>query len=150
MRFAGGVSRISDWRRQADLGSDNAPTRVTRVSPWVLGAVLVLCGVTAVVLVVHLVRDRAAEDGMFVLLGLTELVLLGQLVAGCIALGNTERDVDGTLFVSYLVGTALALPIGAFWSLAERSRAGTAVVLLAVLTVAALEVRLDAIWAGAV
>ncbi|RHW25544.1 hypothetical protein D0Z08_18735 [Nocardioides immobilis] len=123
---------------------------MTRVSPWVLGAVLVLCGVTAVVLVVHLVRDRAAEDGMFVLLGLTELVLLGQLVAGCIALGSTERDVEGTLFVSYLVGTALALPIGAFWSLAERSRAGTAVVLLAVLTVAALEVRLDAIWAGAV
>jgi hypothetical protein len=124
-------------------------TRLSAVSPWVLGAVLVLCGITAIVLVVHLIRDRAAEDGMFVLLGVTELVLLGQLVGGCIALGNTERDVEGTLFVSYLVGVALALPIGAFWSLAERTRAGTAVVLLAVLTVAALEVRLDAIWAGA-
>ncbi|MDZ5620307.1 hypothetical protein [Nocardioides bizhenqiangii] len=119
------------------------------MSPWVLGAVLVLCGITVIVLVVHLVRDRAAEDSMFVLLGVTELVLLGQLVAGCVALANTERDVDGTLFVSYLVGVALALPIGAFWSLAERTRAGTAVVLLAVLTVVALEVRLDAIWAGA-
>ena len=119
------------------------------MSSWVVGTVLVLCGLTTILLVVHLIRDRAAEDGMFVLLGITELVLLGQLVAGCIALGNTERDVDGTLFVSYLVGVALALPIGAFWSLAERTRAGTAVVLLAVLTVAALEVRLDAIWAGA-
>jgi hypothetical protein len=119
------------------------------VSSWVVGTVLVLCGLTTILLVVHLIRDRAAEDGMFVLLGITELVLLGQLVGGCIALGNTERDVDGTLFVSYLVGVALALPIGAFWSLAERTRAGTAVVLLAVLTVAALEVRLDAIWAGA-
>jgi hypothetical protein len=119
------------------------------VSSWVLGAVLVLCGLTTILLVVHLVRDRAAEDGMFVLLGVTELVLLGQLVGGCVALANTERDVDGPLFVSYLVGVALALPIGAFWSLAERTRAGTAVVLLAVLTVAALEVRLDAIWAGA-
>ena len=119
------------------------------MSPWVLGAVLVLCGLTTVVLVVHLVQDRAAEDGMFVLLGVTELVLLGQLVGGCVALNGTERDVDGTLFVSYLVGVALVLPIGAFWSLAERTRAGTAVVLLAVLTVAALEVRLDAIWAGA-
>lgn len=123
--------------------------RLSAVSPWVLGAVLVLCGITVLVLVVHLVRDRAAEDGMFVLLGITELVLLGQLVGGCIALGNTERDVEGTLFVSYLVGIALVLPIGAFWSLAERTRAGTAVVLLAVLTVAALEVRLDAIWSGA-
>ena len=119
------------------------------MSSWVVGTVLVLCGLTTILLVVHLIRDRAAEDGMFVLLGITELVLLAQLVGGCIALGNTERDVDGTLFVSYLVGVALALPIGAFWSLAERTRAGTAVVLLAVLTVAALEVRLDAIWAGA-
>lgn len=119
------------------------------MSPWVLGAVLVLCGLTTIVLVVHLIRDRAAADGMFVLLGVTELVLLGQLVAGCIALADTERDVEGTLFVSYLVGVALVLPIGAFWALAERTRAGTAVVLLAVLTVAALEVRLDAIWAGA-
>jgi hypothetical protein len=116
------------------------------VSPWVLGTVLVLCGITVIVLVVHLIRDRAAEDGMFVLLGVTELVLLGQLVGGCIALAN---EVEGTLFVSYLVGNALVLPIAAFWSLAERNRAGTAVVLLAVLTVAALEVRLDAIWAGA-
>lgn len=119
------------------------------MSSWVLGAVLVLCGLTTILLVVHLIRDRAAEDGMFVLLGVTELVLLGQLVGGCVALANTEGDVDGPLFVSYLVGVTLALPIGAFWSLAERTRAGTAVVLLAVLTVAALEVRLDAIWAGA-
>ncbi len=118
------------------------------MSSWVLGAVLALCGLTAIVLVVHLIRDRAAEDGMFVFLGVTELVLLGQLVGGCIALGGTERDVEGTLFVSYLVGIVLVLPIGAFWSLAERTRSGTAVVLLAVLTVAALEVRLDAIWAG--
>jgi hypothetical protein len=119
---------------------------LTAVSPWVLGAVLVLCGITVLLLLVHLVRDLAAQDGMFVLLGITELVLLGQLVAGCIALGSTERDVDGALFVSYLVGIVLVLPIGAFWSLAERNRAGTAVVLLAVLTVAALEVRLDGIW----
>ncbi len=41
------------------------------------------------------------------------------------------------------------LPIGAFWSLAERNRAGTAVLLLAILTVVGLELRLHAIWAGA-
>lgn len=129
-----------------------AGTRVTRlhaVSSWVLGVVLVLCGITSIVLVLQLVRDRAAEDGMFVLLAVTELVLIGQLVAGSIAIGNTERDVDGLTFVTYLVGVVLPLPIGAFWSLAERNRAGTFVVLIAVATVAALEVRLDAIWAGA-
>ncbi|KAA1417122.1 hypothetical protein F0U44_18310 [Nocardioides humilatus] len=117
---------------------------------WVLGAVLVLSGVAGILLVVHLIRDRVVEDGMFVLLGVIELVLIGQLVAGCVALAQTDRDVSGALFVSYLIGNLCALPIGAFWSLAERNRAGTAVLLLAVLTVAALEVRLDAIWAGAV
>lgn len=123
-------------------------TTLSAVSPWVYGAVLALSGITAVFLVVHLVRDRPAEDGIYLLLGVTEVVLLVQLVWGSIALGGTDRDVESTLFVSYLVGVALALPIGAFWSLAERTRAGTAVLLLAVLTVAALEVRLDAIWAG--
>ena len=39
--------------------------------------------------------------------------------------------------------------LGAFWSLAERSRAGTGVLLVAAFTVVALEVRLDAIWNGA-
>ena len=119
------------------------------MSPWVLGAVLVLCGIAGVVLLVHLARDRVADDGTYLLLGVAELVLVGQLVGGCIALGHTDRDVSGVLFVSYLAGNTLALPIGAFWSLAERNRAGTAVLLLAVLTVAALEVRLDAIWGGA-
>lgn len=118
------------------------------MSPWVLGAVLVLSGVAGILLLVHLARDQVAEDGMFLLLGVTELLLLGQLVGGCVALAHSDRDVSGALFLSYLVGVALALPIGAFWSLAERSRAGTAVLLLAVLTVMALEVRLDAIWAG--
>jgi hypothetical protein len=39
--------------------------------------------------------------------------------------------------------------VGAFWSLAERTRAGTGVLLVATFTVVAVELRLDAIWAGA-
>ncbi|KAA1429260.1 hypothetical protein [Nocardioides antri] len=119
------------------------------MNPWVYGVILVLCAVAAVLLLVHLVRDAPAEDGIYLVLGSAEVALLVQLVWGSVALADTSREVSGTLFVSYLVGVLLALPIGAFWSLAERNRAGTAVLLLAVLTVAALEVRLDAIWSGA-
>ena len=119
------------------------------MNPWVFGVILALCGIAALLAVVHLIRDRVAEDGMYLLLGIAELVLVAQLVAGCIALSGTERDVSGVLFVSYLVGVALALPVGAFWSLAERNRAGTAVLLLATLTVVGLELRLDGIWSGA-
>lgn len=114
-----------------------------------MGVVLVLNGVICVVLAVLLVRDEAAQDRTFALLAVAELVTVVQLVVGCVALGGTERDVDGVLFVSYLIGVVVTLPIGAFWSLAERTRAGTGVLLVAALTVAALEVRLDAIWGAA-
>jgi len=114
-----------------------------------MGAVLVLTAVAMLGMAVLLVKDEVAGDLMFGFLALVELVLLVQLVAGCVALAGTDREVSGVLFVSYLVGILLALPIGAGWSLVERSRSGTGVLLVAALTVVALEVRLDAIWAGA-
>ncbi|UMG92411.1 hypothetical protein [Nocardioides sp. TF02-7] len=116
------------------------------MSPWVYGAVLVLCAAAAVVLVVDLVRDRAAQDSHFVALAALELVVLVQLVAGSVALARTDRDVDGVTFVGYLVTVALVPVVGAFFSLAERSRVGTTILLLAVATVAGLEVRLWDVW----
>ncbi len=116
---------------------------------WVLGLVLVLSGLVTLGLAALLVKDEPSGDVMYGFLALVELVLLVQLVLGSIALATTSRDVEGLLFVSYLVGVLLALPIGAFWSLAERTRAGTGVLLVATFTVVALELRLDTIWAGA-
>lgn len=119
------------------------------MNPVVSGVILAVCAIAAVVALVHLARDRAVEDGMFVILGVLEVALLVQLVWGGVAFAGTDRDVSGVLFFAYLVGVCLAAPIGAFWSLAERSRGGTAVLLLAVVTVAALEARLWSIWHGA-
>jgi hypothetical protein len=119
------------------------------VTNWLEVLVYVIAGTAGVLAVVHLARNRPVEDGMFLLLGIAELLLLVQLVLGSIDLAHTDGDVSGTLFVSYLVGVTLVLPIGAFWSLAERTRAGTAVLLLAIVTVVALQLRLHSIWAGA-
>ena len=116
---------------------------------WLEVLVYVIAGTAGVLAVVHLARNRPVEDGMFLLLGIAELLLLVQLVLGSIDLAHTDRDVSGTLFVSYLVGVTLVLPIGAFWSLAERTRAGTGVLLVAVLTVVALQLRLETIWGAA-
>ncbi len=113
------------------------------------GLVLCLTLVVAAVCLWLIFRDQPAEDRTYALLGVVEAVLLVQLVVGAIALSRTTDDVSGVLFVSYLIGVVLALPVGAFWSLAERTRAGTAVLLLAALTVAGLEVRLESIWGGA-
>ena len=112
------------------------------------GALLALAGVACVVVGVLLARDRSAGDKTFVLLAVVEVAVLVQLVYGVVALTQTDRDVPGVLFVSYLVGNLFALPIGAFWSLAERSRSGTGVLLVATFTVIALQVRLGAIWGG--
>lgn len=116
---------------------------------WLEVLVYVTAGTAAVIAIVHLARDRPAEDGMYVLLAVVDVALLVQLVVGAVRLSDTARDVSGVLFVSYLVGIVLVLPIGTFWSLAERTRAGTAVLLLAILTVLALELRLHTIWGGA-
>jgi hypothetical protein len=118
------------------------------VTPWLYGVILAMCLLAAIFCVVLLIRDRPASDPMFVVLGVLEALLVVQLVWGSVALVLTDDDVSGGLFVGYLVGVAVAPVLGAFWSLAERSRAGTAVLLLAVATVAALEVRLDAIWSA--
>jgi hypothetical protein len=118
------------------------------VTDWLTATVLVVAAVAAVLVAVLLVRDEPAQDRTFAVLGVVELVVLVQLGYGVVALAGTDRDVSGVLFVSYLVGNLLALPIGVFWSLAERTRSGTAVMLVAILTVMALQLRLETIWSG--
>lgn len=118
------------------------------MTDWLTVSVIALAAVAAVVAVVLLIKDEPAQDRTFVLLGVVEVAVLVQLVYGIVALTQTDRDILPALFVGYLVGNLLVLPIGAFWSLAERTRAGTAVLLLAALTVIALQLRLGTIWDG--
>lgn len=114
----------------------------------VTAAIVLLGGVTALFLILLLIKDEIVGDREYVLLGLTEIALIVQLVVGSVALAGADRDVEGALFISYLAGNLFVLPIGAFWALAERSRAGTGVLLLAVVTALFLEVRLGTIWAA--
>lgn len=119
------------------------------MTSWSYAALLLLCAAVAALLVVDLVRDRAAQDSHFVALGVLELAAVVQLVAGGVALARTDRDVDGAVFVSYLVTLVLVPVAGAMFSLAERSRVGTTILLLAVATVAGLQLRLWDLWGGA-
>jgi len=122
---------------------------VSAVTDWLTW--LVIAGGVLVLLVagIAIARDEEPQDRTFALLGVVELVVLVQLVYGCVALSRTEDDVEGVVFVSYLVGLALVLPIGAFWSLVERTRWGSAVLAVAGLTVLALQLRLETLWGGA-
>ena len=96
----------------------------------------------------HMLRRRPVGNPLFYAVAILEIALIALLVGGVVALGSTSRDVDGALFVSYLVTIVAIPPAAVLWGIAEKSRWGTGVVVVALLTVAVLCVRLLDIWQG--
>ncbi|KAA1419814.1 hypothetical protein FE697_018070 [Mumia zhuanghuii] len=95
-----------------------------------------------------LVRDRPVDNPLFYLASALEVLVLVQLVAGCVALAGTSRDVEGVTFVGYLLTCAVIPPAAVVWGVAEKTRWGTGVVVVGMLTVAVLVARLVQIWGG--
>lgn len=96
----------------------------------------------------HTARRLPFSNPLFYAVAVLEVVSIGLLVGGCIALARTSRDVDGVLFVSYLVTLVVIPPAAVLWGIAEKSRWGTGVVVAVMLTVAVLCVRVLGIWKG--
>lgn len=94
-------------------------------------------------------RDQPTKDWHFIGMAVVSVLGLVQLVIGIVLLARGEDPDQGTaIFVSYLIGSALAVPIGGFMSLAERTRWGSATVAAAAVVMAVLQVRLFDIWEG--
>lgn len=106
---------------------------------WII---TVLCIATAVSLLVEIVRDAPVGNVSFGGLVAVEAGLLVQLVLGIIAVAQGNVEGSGFVFIGYLVGALLLLPVGFFWAASEKSRSGTAVLLVAVLVVPVLLLRL--------
>lgn len=98
----------------------------------------------------HTARDKSFSNPLFYAIALFELGLIGLLIGGSVALARTDREVDGVLFVSYLVTVVVIPPAAVLWGIAEKSRWGTGVVVVALLSVAVLAARLHGIWEGTV
>lgn len=113
---------------------------------WVVLALTLVVGLYACLLIV---RDRPVDDPLFYGASALEVALVGQAVAGCIALVVTDRDIEGVTFVGYLLTAVITPPVAVLWGISEKTRWGTAVVVIAMVTVAALELRLVALWGGA-
>jgi len=107
----------------------------------------VLCLLLAVVLVVLIVRDRRPGAVSYGLLALLELGLVAQLVLGLLRVLDDHEGVSVGTYVGYLVGALVILPLAAGWARAERTRSGTAVLLVGVVVLPVLFVRLHDIWA---
>jgi len=111
----------------------------------VLGTV---CLVAAVWLVVLIVLDRLPGDLLYGVLALIEIGLVGQLVLGLVQVAGDHGDLNVAAYVGYLVGSLLVLPVAFLWSVGERTRSGTGVLLAGVLAVAFLFVRLQQLWSS--
>jgi hypothetical protein len=112
---------------------------------------LVLAAASVVValwLVVLIVLDRLRGDPVFGALVVLEVGIVAQLVIGLVRVFGEHPGVNVAAYLGYLVGALLVLPIGFLWSAGERTRSGTAVLLVAVLVVPVLSLRLHDLWAG--
>lgn len=104
------------------------------------------CALSAVVVLVQIVRNVPASNIVDALLALTEVVVIAQLVAGLIAIGDAPHTVSKFVYAGYLVGALVVLPIAWLWAQAERSRSGLGVLLVGLFVVAFLVLRLHQVW----
>lgn len=101
----------------------------------------------AAVVLVYVALDRTPDWGLLGFAGVIELGTLVLLVVAALQVGDVSIPGAGeiTLF-GYLVAGLVLLPIGFLWSLAERSRGATAVLLVAGLAQAFVVVRTLQVW----
>lgn len=112
---------------------------------WILTG---LCAVAALWVIGLLLFNKLANDLLFGLLALIEVGLIVNLVLGIVRFSNEATDTSGVEYIGYLIGALLILPAAVLWSLAERNRGGTAVLLAGVLLVPFMFFRLAEIWVG--
>lgn len=120
-----------------------------RVTDLVAYGIAILALMVAAFAGWHMYRRLDVGNPLFYAVCLVEIALLALLIGSSIALGQTSRDVNGVLFISYLVTMVVIPPAAVLWGIAEKSRWGTGVVVIAMITVAALSARLLGIWEGA-
>ena len=113
----------------------------------VVQAILVVaCALAAIVVLIQLVRNVPASNVVDGALAVVQVVVIAQLVAGLASVGSAPHNVSKFVYVGYLVGALVVLPIAWLWAQAERSRSGLGVLLVGLFVVAFLVVRLHQIW----
>lgn len=111
-------------------------------------ALIALSLLLAAVATAYVVLDRPTGPVLLTMLALLESGLLLQAVVGIVQLATGDRDVNGLVFVGYLLGTLLFVPAATFWALGERSRAGTAALIVLGLVVPVLVLRVQQVWSA--
>jgi hypothetical protein len=113
-------------------------------------AVIVVSLALAAWALVLVVLDRPVGLALLVGVGVLECLVVAMLVVGLHQLLGTDRTLERATFVGYLVASALIPPVATVWSLGERTRYGTTVLLVALLVMPVMVVRVQQVWAGPV
>jgi hypothetical protein len=118
---------------------------VSELLSWVVYALTLAVGAYALV---RILRDRPVDDPMFYGAAALEVLLVGQTIGAVVAMVVSDRDIESVTFLGYLLTSVIAPPAAIVWGISDKSRWGTAVVVVGMVTVAALQVRLLQLWGG--
>jgi hypothetical protein len=121
---------------------------VCGVTDWLQYSLSVLSLLVALLGIAYVARNRAPDRLLLGAVGVLGVGCLVQLVVGLVLLPGADEDVNGVVFVLYLLGLVAVPPLAAWWARGEPSRAGTGVVIVAGLLVPFLLLRLDTLWGG--
>ncbi len=95
------------------------------------------------------VTNRPPREPYVIGAGVVELLIVIMTVVAVVMMIVDGSPDETVTFVGYLFMILVILPLALFWALAEKSRWGTSVLVVAALVVPVLVVRLEQIWEGA-
>lgn len=118
---------------------------VSALATSLIVVVLVLAGLSLLLTAL----DRRVGRLLLAAAAVGEAGLLVQVVWAIVRLAGGARPVGGmAIFIGYLAGSLLILPVAAAWGLGERTRWGPAVIAAGFLVTAVLIVRMQQVWHG--
>lgn len=125
-----------------------APLILARVSILLAVAVAAAALALAVWAAWRTITDRPVILRQLLAGAVVEVLLLAEVVVAVVFVAQGRGTDDAVTFWGYLITSLVLLPVAAAWAFAERTRWSSAVLLVATVTVAFLQLRLVQVWAG--
>ncbi|HAN72204.1 MAG TPA: hypothetical protein DCQ36_11550 [Actinobacteria bacterium] len=97
---------------------------------------------------VLLVINRPPGRSLWVALGVVEVIQVVFAVWALVSMVTRTTDFARLEFALYVLGLLAILPAAGWWIRAEKSRAASAVLLVALLVVPFMVVRAQQVWSG--
>lgn len=110
--------------------------------------IILACFAYAAWSLIAVVFNKIPREAHVIGAGVIEILLIAQLIVAIILMLVEGRPDDLAIFIAYLVFILIVVPGALFWALAEKSRWGTMVLVIAALVVPILVLRLEQIWEG--